>query len=515
MKLPIGISNLSKIRKDNAYYVDKTAYVSRLVEEGTYYFLSRPRRFGKSLLVDTMKEAFSANRELFKGLYLEDHWDWDTAYPVILISFGGGVLQTREALDNCIDDLLNDNAESLQISLKRKTISGRFKALIKDVVKRYGQRVVILVDEYDKPLLDNIADTLRAADIREGLKNLYSVIKDCDGYIHFCFFTGVSKFSKVSLFSGLNNLEDITLAPEFGAICGYTQHELETVFADRLGDSDLEKIRRWYNGYSFLGETVYTPFDVLLHLKHQKFQNYWFETATPGFLIKLLHQRRFYLPRLERLRVGEELLGSFEIEDIVAETLLFQSGYLTIKAIEEPLPDMIYYVLGYPNYEVKTSLNTYLINDLSGARDQMGPLRYDLSVALAQGRLPELRQHLQALFAAIPHDWYRKNDLDRYEGYYASVVYACLASLGFDLIAEDTSNHGRADLTLLTEKAIYVFEFKVIELVKDAGGALAQIKENGYHEKYLNQGKPVYLIGIGFSRVERNIVGFVWELIES
>jgi len=510
MKLPIGISNLSKIRMDNAYYVDKTAYVSRLVEEGTYYFLSRPRRFGKSLLVDTLQEAFSANRDLFKGLYLEDHWDWDTVYPVIMISFGGGVLQTREDLDARIHELLRKNAHRLNVTFGNETISGRFEELIMAASEHHGQRVVILVDEYDKPLLDNISDPPRAIEMREGLKNLYSVIKDCDGYIHFCFFTGVSKFSKVSLFSGLNNLTDLTLDKRYGAVCGYTEAELHHTFADRLAGLDINEIRKWYDGYNFLADHVYNPYDILLYLDKGEFAPYWFETATPTFLIKLLQAGNYYLPQLEQLKLGHDLLGAFEVDDILAESLLFQTGYLTIQQVEEPLPGMRFYTLSYPNHEVKTSAGTYLLNYLSGARGQVSSLRLFLAQDLLQGRLDDVRTHLQTLFAAIPHDWYRKNDLDRYEGYYASVVYACLASLGFDLVAEDTSNHGRADLTLLTEKAIYVFEFKVIELVKDAGGALARIRENGYHEKYVNQGKPVYLIGIDFSRVERNIVGFEW-----
>ena len=510
MKLPIGISNFAEIREEQAYYyVDKTPFLRKLIDFGKYYFLSRPRRFGKSLLVDTLQEAFSANRELFKGLYLEKHWDWDTVYPVIMISFGGGVLQTREDLDARIHELLRKNAHRLNVTFGNETISGRFEELIINAAEHHGQRVVILVDEYDKPLLDNILDAPRAIEMREGLKNLYSVIKDCDAYIHFCFFTGVSKFSKVSLFSGLNNLTDLTLDKRYGAVCGYTEAELHHTFADRLAGLDLNEIRKWYDGYNFLAEHVYNPYDILLYLDKGEFAPYWFETATPTFLIKLLQQRRYYLPNLEHLEAGEEIRQSYELDFLLAETLLFQTGYLTIKGIEQQGVRRVY-TLTYPNVEVKQGLTDYLLTHYMQDVAAKSAGQSALYRALTAQRIHDVRSALQGLFAAIPHDWYRKNDLDRYEGYYASVAYACLASLGFDLIAEDTSNHGRADLTLLTEKAIYVFEFKVIELVKEAGGALAQIKENGYHEKYLNQGKPVYLIGIDFSRAERNIVGFEW-----
>lgn len=516
MKLPIGISNFAEIRKNHRfYYVDKTRYIKDLVNAGKYYFLSRPRRFGKSLLIDTFKEAFSAARDLFTGLYLENHWDWDTAYPVISINFGGGVISDRTDLDRKISFLLESNARRLDIDFHYETVRERFHELILRVCERYDRRVVILVDEYDKPLLYNITDESRAAEIRDGLKNFYSVIKDCDAQIEFCFLTGVSKFSKVSLFSGLNNLEDISLAPEAGAICGYSQNDLETVFQDRLDGVDLDAVRKWYNGYSFLGEKVYNPFDVLLYLKHRVFQNYWFETAIPGFLIKLLKRRRYFLPALEKLKIGQELVGSFDVDDLVAEALLFQTGYLTIQSVEEPLPGSRYFILGYPNFEVKTSLNTYLINDLSGDRAAISSIRLELVYDFRDARLTELRNHLQALFAAIPHHWYRKNDLDNYEGYYASVVYACFASLGFDVIAEDVSSHGQADLALLTETAVFLFEFKVTELTESAGAALNQIKSRGYHQKYLSRGKPVYLIGIDFSRAERNITGFEWERVEN
>jgi len=253
-KLPLGISTLSKIIPEGYAYVDKSGFVHELVENGSYYFLSRPRRFGKSLFLDTLKEAFEGNRELFRGLWLEDHWDWETRYPVIRISFGEGVFHDRARLEEKIWEQLTLHEERLGVACAFRTISGRFGQLIEQTARKFGQGVVVLVDEYDKPILDCIADPVVAADVREGLKDFYSVLKDNDAHLKFVFLTGVSKFSKVSLFSGLNNLTDVTLDPRFATICGWTETELTACFAEHLQGKDLDEIRRWYNGYSWLGE---------------------------------------------------------------------------------------------------------------------------------------------------------------------------------------------------------------------------------------------------------------------
>ena len=253
MKLPIGIQTFSEIIKEKYCYVDKTALIGDLVKKGKYYFLSRPRRFGKSLLVSTLKSAFSGQKELFEGLYLEKNWDWDVEYPVIDISFGGGVFESRNILDKTIQSILNNHALSNSIKLTEDSIHLRFRELIQQLSAKYNQRVVILVDEYDKPILDNIEKPDIAIDIREGLKNLYSVIKDSDAYVKFALLTGVSKFSKVSLFSGLNNLKDITLDKRYATLCGYTEKEIKHIFADYLNGVDFEQLGNWYDGYNFLG----------------------------------------------------------------------------------------------------------------------------------------------------------------------------------------------------------------------------------------------------------------------
>ncbi len=510
--LPIGISTFSEIIRNGYYYVDKTYFVHRLVSEGKYYFLSRPRRFGKSLFVDTLKEAFSGNCDLFSGLYLENNWEWSERFPVINISFGAGVIESRETLDKRLYNLLKRNSEDHGVRLQYDTIPDRFSELIRLISRKCGSPVAVLVDEYDKPILDNITHPEKAAEIREGLKNFYSVIKDNDAYLKFCLLTGVSKFSKVSLFSGLNNLVDISLDERYGDICGYTEKELTDVFNDMLAAIDMNEMKIWYNGYNFLGNPVYNPFSCLLYFDKKTIGNYWFETATPTFLIKLLKERRYYLPDLESLQVGEGILSSFDIDRLLVETLLFQTGYLTIKHVEM-LGSRRVYTLSFPNREVKLSffdyiLDYYLEDIPAKSSSQSGIYR-----ALMSGDMDGLKDHFYSLFASIPHDWYRKNDLDQYEGYYASLIYACLVSLGFDVIAKDTTNHGRIDLTLFTENTIYIFEFKVRELIKEKTTALDQIKSKKYHEKYVNESKDIYRIGMEFSRKERNIAGFEWDLI--
>lgn len=315
-KLPIGISTLQNIILEDDYvYVDKTAHVQQLVQSTKYCFLSRPRRFGKSLLLDTLKQLFSAHKALFQGLHIYDQWDWSVRYPVIHISFGMGVVKTHADLAQRINYQLKQNQQALGIECHTKDdMAGCFSELIQQAHKTYQQKVVILIDEYDKPILDNITDPKRAKTMREGLKNLYSVLKDNDQFIRFVFITGVSKFSKVSIFSGLNNLEDITLDAKYSAICGYTQTELEQSFADHLVGADLAQVKQWYNGYNWLGESVYNPFDILLFLrKDHSFLPYWFETGTPTFLIQLFEAHHYHLPDLDNIKISFATLGDFDV----------------------------------------------------------------------------------------------------------------------------------------------------------------------------------------------------------
>ena len=510
--LPIGIQTFRKIREGGYYYVDKTGLALRLIADGTHYFLSRPRRFGKSLFLDTLAELFEGNAALFAGLAAEQGWDWSRRFPVIRLSFGGGVVQERGELDRRILALLRKNQEALGVDCSDQTdIVGCFTELIERAHAGSGERVVVLVDEYDKPILDNITDPQTARQMRDGLRNLYSAIKDSDAHIRFAFLTGVSKFSKVSLFSGLNNLIDITVDANFSALCGYTEADLDQVFAPELEGLDREQIRAWYNGYNWLGEAVYNPFDLLLLFKNRLFHPWWFETGTPTFLVDVLMDRGYFTPELAGVRASEALLSAFDVDHLAAEALLWQTGYLTFTGSRR-IGARTEYSLGYPNLEVESALNDALLKGLMG--DAMQAERavsrlYDILVAVD---LEALRQHIISLFAAIPHQWHDGNPIARYEGFYASVFYSHLATLGLDLAAEDASSHGRLDLRLRFNGQLWLFEFKVVELAPD-GSALQQIKDRGYADRYRAEGLPVHLIGIEFSRKERTLVGFEVETL--
>ena len=509
-KLPIGIQTFAKIREDDYYYVDKTPMAWRLAQESGYFFLSRPRRFGKSLFLDTLKELFEGNEPLFRGLYVHDRWDWGVRYPVIQLSFAEGVLQSRAELDEKIHELLDDNQRRLGVSCERRSISGGFSQLIRLTHERHGRRVVILVDEYDKPILDNISDSKTALTMREGLRNLYSVIKGADAHLRFTFLTGVSKFSKVSLFSGLNNLQDITVSRDYSALCGYTEGDVDTVFAPELMDLDREAIQYWYNGYNWLGESVYNPFDLLLLFREREFRPWWFETGTPTFLIKLLTERHTWIPSLETAHSSSTLLSTFDVDNIPTESLMFQAGYLTIDRVDFMGAEG-FFTLRYPNLEVKQGVNVALLSTLMPDVQQSLLRRRALYLMLQSGDLGRMEAELQALYAGIPHHWYDNNPIARYEGYYASVFYSHFAALGVDLRVEDATNQGRIDLTIRFGGRYYLIEFKVVEH-ESTGRALQQLKEKGYADKYRSEGLPIHLIGVEFSRKKRNVVGFAVEL---
>ncbi|HFC97232.1 MAG TPA: hypothetical protein ENJ40_02075 [Thermosulfurimonas dismutans] len=512
-KFPIGIQSFEVIRSENYYYVDKTPFVKKLVDEGKFYFLARPRRFGKSLFLDTLRQAFLGRRKLFEGLYLEDHWDWSVQYPVIHISFGAGVIKSVEELIETIESFFRKHCRNENLSLAEKLPNKRFEELILKLNQKYERPVVVLIDEYDKPILDNIENRELAIEIRENLKNFYSVLKDADPYLKLVFITGVSKFSKVSLFSGLNNLEDLTLNPEYATICGYTEEELTTVFSERLKDFDLEEIRRWYNGYNFLGAPVYNPFDILLCLKSGLFRPYWFETGTPSFLIKLLVENRFFVPDLEHLQAGDEILESFDVDSIAPETLLFQTGYLTIESVERA-SGLTIYTLRYPNLEVKTAFTRHLLDYLVQNRREREKNLIRLYRIFQKNDLEALRDLFRSFFASIPHDWYRKSEIQNYEGYYASIFYAYFSALGLEVRVEEPTSYGRLDMAVVFEDRCYLFEFKVVELEPE-GRALATLKARRYHEKYLDRFREIYLLGVEFSRTDRNIVSVEWERVSS
>ncbi|MBS3954306.1 MAG: ATP-binding protein [Methylomicrobium sp.] len=517
-KLPIGINTLSSIRDNDMVYVDKTPLIWQMVQQTARFFLSRPRRFGKSLLVDTLKELFEGNRALFEGLYIYDKWDWSKTYPVIKIDFASGTLQSRKQLDERIEIILTENQQRLGIEScnERADIPGKFTDLILKAREKYGQKVVVLVDEYDKPILDNIDYPERAAEVREGLKNIYSVLKGQDAHLQFVFMTGVTKFSKVSLFSGLNQLKDITLSAHYATICGYTQTDLETTFAEHLKGVDWAQLKTWYNGYQFLGEAVYNPYDILLFISEdQSYRNYWFETGNPSFLIKLFQQKAYFLPDLEQLEVSEEILDSFDVERINPVTLLFQTGYLTIKKAYTDVMGEQAFVLAVPNYEVKMALNNQLIEGYCQIDTEKKALRTELFTLLHQGAIDELKPMLQRLFASIPWRNFTNNDLPNSEGYYASVLYAFFASLNAAIRPEDTTNQGQVDMTVELGNFIYVMEIKLDKKPdyqeQTPNPALQQIQDKDYAQKYRQQGKAVFEVGLIFNQQQRNLVQLDWR----
>ena len=433
--------------------------------------------------------------------------------------------------------------------------------------------MVVLVDEYDKPILDNIDRPEAAADIREGLKNLYSVLKAEDANLRFVFMTGVTKFSMASLFSDLNHLHNITLSPRHATICGYTQHDLETTFAAHLAGVDWAELRRWYNGYGFLGEAVYNPFDILLFISEgHSYRNYWFETGNPSFLIKLFQRQRYFLPDLEQLEVSEEILDSFDVERINPITLLFQSGYLTVVGTSTRRGRLIFH-LAVPNQEVRLALHDQLITGYTGIENERLRLQDGLYAALTTGDVPALLAAIRRLFAGIPWRNFTGNDLAEAEGYYASVLYAFLASLDAQIIPEDISNQGQVDLTVRIAGYTYVVEIKLRRdavpagpadrsvtrraararavgamgvvasgtVVQDEGErpvmvtqgecegewpgslrasqngenpALTQIQARGYSAKYRGApGKGLFEVGLVFGRAKRNLVQADWRAV--
>ncbi|MBK8453934.1 MAG: ATP-binding protein [Thiofilum sp.] len=510
-KLPIGIQTFREIRVNNHYYVDKTAIALELIQRGKYYFLSRPRRFGKSLFLDTLKELFEGNEPLFQGLAVHPQWDWSIQYPVLRFSFGSETFTHPQGLIDALDTQLTQWEQHFSLSPRFKHAGGRFSDLILHLHQKTGKPVVILVDEYDKPILDALHYPEVARQNRDTLRGFYGTIKDYDAHIRFAFLTGVSKFSKVSLFSGLNNLTDITLDERYSTICGYTDHDVDTVFAPELVGLDREHIREWYNGYNWLGQSVYNPYDVLQLFSTRKFKNYWFESGTPTFLVDLLLKRKITSLSLVHSLSSEEMLSKFDIDDIEVDALLFQTGYLTIKGIRQA-GDRDFYVLTYPNKEIYQSLNEILLSALVKDRKAQSIQTLRLYDLLLANDFERLRALFQSFFASIPHHWYTHNDIQNYEGYYASVFYSYFASLGLTVIVEDATNLGRIDMTLKFNNQVYLFEFKVIENT-EAGSALQQLKDRLYADKYRGLNQPIYLMGVEFSKVSRNVVGFEVEQV--
>ena len=506
--LPIGIHTFSDFASQNYLYVDKTKDIHNLFARGgKYYFLSRPRRFGKSLLISTLKEIFSGNKELFKGLWIYDKIQWEI-FPVIHIDFLGLKYETQTELMETLEYLILQNAARHGIELKEKGFDKRFKELIIKTAQK--NKAVILVDEYDKPIIDFIETEEKEIALanRKVLKKFYSVLKSAGEYIRFVFITGVSKFSRVSIFSDLNNLDDITIDDNFSTLLGLTHDELLKYFDDRIEhlsqkmkmskNDFLGHVKQWYNGYSWDGSHfLYNPHSILNFFSKNRFGNYWFASATPTFLINHMKNRKKDITALEREEVDESIFESFDIENLGVISMLFQTGYLTIKDII-PVGIKSQYVLSYPNGEVRESfLKHFLANYTTEEPGIVGSKILDLVAAARKDDLENFFTIIRSLFASIPSHLFIKNR----EAYYHTVIYMILKLLGVNIKVEDHTNKGRIDAVIETETNIYVMEFKM----GTPDEALSQIEERKYHEKYLSSDKSIQLIGVGFDKEEKNI----------
>ncbi len=504
--LPIGTQSFRNIREGGCYYVDKTGYALRLAKGGRHYFLSRPRRFGKSLFIDTLKHLFEGDQDLFAGLEAYDHWDWSVRYPVVRLDFAGLNATKPGDLEEDVRAQLLNLESSAGLQARHTSGPGRFEDLIRHLHGEAGQPVCVLIDEYDKPILDALENPDLARANRDYLRGLYGMIKSSDEHMRFVFLTGVSKFSKVSLFSGLNNLNDITLDERYAAICGYTEEDLEKVFAPELEGLDRQQIRDWYNGYNWGAERVYNPIDVLLLFDRRRFKPWWFETGTPRFLVETLIKRNISIANLDGMLVSEDDLGKFDVGSIAPEALLFQTGYLTIGG-QETRRGQRRFRLVYPNREVRQSLNESLLSYLTGTDTLREQHRDALEELLVQGDLAGLERRIRALYDSIPYEWHTRNEIARYEGYYASVFYGYVSGLDVEVRVEDSSNRGRLDMAVQAGRHVYLFEFKAWQENR-SGAALAQLKERDYAAKYRHLGLPVHLVGVEFNAQTRSVEVF-------
>ena len=507
------VYTFEELRNGDFLYVDKTESIWRLIQstkEG--YFLSRPRRFGKSLMISTLKAIFEGHRELFDGLALsKKEYDWKP-YPVIHFDMGNCSAKTPKALEGFIEDRLCDIAAEHGVTLRGQSNATRFESLISALSKQ--EKVVILIDEYDKPILNNVTNP-EADAILSVLKGFYSTVKTCEDLERFVFITGVTKFCHVSLFSDLNNLTDITMRSDYATMFGYTQSELEHYFSDRIkataqaqkiSEEELKrKLKVWYDGYCFeeTSETVYNPVSIAKFFENDgKFDNYWFATGTPSFLMELAKKTDFNFEDAVSKAVPGVTFDAFEIPNIDPVTLLLQTGYLTIKSSEIRF-NKRWFWLDFPNEEVAESFSTYLLNSYVGrTQREVGSFSADLATAFLEGDLNQARKVLEAFFAGVPYTTHKKS-----EATFQSIFYAIFRLLGFNIEAESCTNDGRIDAVVQTEDHIYLFEFK---LDKD-DSALSQIREKEYFKKYLLSSKKITLIGVNFDSKKGQLIDWQTE----
>jgi Predicted AAA-ATPase/PD-(D/E)XK nuclease superfamily len=508
--LPISIQTFSKLREENCVYVDKTELIYNLTQGGgNTYFLSRPRRFGKSMTLSTLKSIYQGEKHLFEGLWIEDKWDWTRRNPVIHISFND--LDYKDTpLETVISNRLIKLAEEHDIVLKTSTYGAQFEELIQKLAKAKG-KIVILIDEYDKPIIDYLEDPssskgekyLKAKENRAVLRQFYACLKSNDYNIELFFMTGVSKFSQTGIFSHLNHLKDITLDADFATLVGYTHDELLHNFdeyiesaAAEIGYSKeevLQDIKTWYNGYSWDAQTsVYNPYSVLLFFQRKSFESHWFRTGSPKFLIDIIRETRKF--DFNQLRVSNEILDSYDIENLDIRTLMFQTGYLTIK---EKNPRNGMYVLDYPNREVEKAISNQILALMTGTQLIDTPL-FNAQEAFLENDVERVMEILNSMLADIPNQLLK----NKQEDFYHSLVHLFFRYMGFDVESEVNTSKGRMDAVVQTDSHVYIFEFKI---KKTAAIAFQQILDKKYADKYRMFPKTIIGIGVNFDIENKRI----------
>ncbi len=520
--LPIGISDFEKIREKDYLYIDKTEHLYNLITTGEYYFLSRPRRFGKSLLISTLYNIFRGKKELFKGLYIYDaDFEWGE-HPVVRFDFNGIISRNTEILERQIIDVIKDNGERYGVKVEKDDYAkSALKDLSKKLVNKYGKDIVFLVDEYDKPIIDHLGkgkEELKIADKnRELLKEFYGTFKadELGENTRFLFITGITKFSKVSIFSELNNLTDLTMKEVFSDILGITEEEIDKYltpyiesFCNEKGmecNELREELRNYYNGYRFSSKDirVYNPFSLFTALKYYSIENYWFETGTPTFLINLIKEQNIYIPEYEHFKADEFMFSTYELSDLNPLPLMFQSGYLTIKDYDKRLR---IYELSYPNREVRESFTKSLFVEYSGLKYNV---KYaNVRVKIEDGEIEEAIEIIKSVFSEIPYTLMKKKKLD--EADFHILFYLIVSSSGVGIKSEILTSKGRIDALIETRDRYYIIEFKCNQ---SSDKAIQQIKEKKYYEPYKNRGKEIILIGINFSTEDRNIADYKVETL--
>ncbi len=509
-KLSIGIQSFKNLIEEGYIYVDKTEWVYRIATEGSAYFLSRPRRFGKSLLISTLKELFRGNERLFRDTWLYNRWDWSQNNPVIHISFVS-LDYDGLGLAKAIDVELQDQAERFGIIYRTETYKARFRELIQKLSAKHG-RVVILIDEYDKPIIDYLEDVelTRATENQAIMRHFYSVLKDAGEDIRLLFITGVSKFSKVSIFSELNHLNDISMDETYAILTGYTQHELEFYFEDYIQscllkfkldrEAFLDHVRDWYNGFSWDGvRKVYNPFGILNFFQQRDFRNFWFSSATPTFL--LTQMKKFSRFDLENIHISVKELDKADLRHLSLESLLFQTGYLTIKEKDSFTGDV---VLDYPNKEVRDSFYSFLIERLACRSNvqNSGVTIADLSKAFNNRDMEAVREIINAVLSDLPYETFTKQT----EGLYHGLIHIMFKYLDMFIRSEVHTNKGRLDSVVETETDVYIFEFKFNQSAEEA---LGQIQTKNYAQPYRSGGKRLLGVGVNFDTGEREITGWL------